>query len=92
MKTTLKFLMWYLLACSATMLLSIVFNPPHAHVPVLVLLALSPLLPVLIIQSMIEHGVKFGDLLQLVVLVVLFVGLAYRTFRQLRKVKHEASA
>lgn len=74
------------------MLLSISFNPPHAHLPVLVLLALSPLLPVLITQSMIEHGVKFGDLIQLVVVFALFGGLAYRTFRQLSEIKREASA
>ena len=74
------------------MLLSLMFDPPHAHVPVLVLLALSPLLPILLTQSMIEHGVKFGDLSRLVVLFALFGGLAYRTFCQLREVKHEASA
>ncbi len=92
MKTSLKLVLWYLLACFATMLLSVIFNPPHAHVPVLALLALSPLLPALITQSMIEHGVTLGDLMQLVVFFALFGGLAYRTFRQLKEVKHEANA
>jgi hypothetical protein len=83
-KTALKLLLWYVIACFATELLSIIFAPPHAHAPVLILLGLSPLLPVLIPRSMIEHGVTVKDVLMLGLFFVLFCGLSYRTLRRPR--------
>jgi hypothetical protein len=59
-------------------------HPPHAHAPVLVLLALSPLLPYLLFEGFVVGQGSLGDAITLACFLSIFGFLAWRTLRHFR--------
>ena len=85
MKIALKLLLWYLLASLLATALSLVLQPPHAHVPSLVILAFFPAHPVIWARDAIQGNVLPSNALCLF-LVVASVGVAAWQYRR-RKVE-----
>lgn len=87
-KAALKLLLWYLLASLLATALSLVLQPPHEHVPSLVILAFFPVHPVTWAQDAIQGNISPSNALCLFLVVATVCAAAW----QYRRRKVEAAS
>ena len=81
MKLTLKLLLWYLLSSLLATILSLALEPPHAHIPQLVVLAFFPVHPALWVREAVQGIISLSNALCLL-LVVASIGAAAWHYRR----------
>ncbi|MDH6166424.1 putative integral membrane protein [Variovorax boronicumulans] len=92
MKFALRLLLSYLVASFVMAVVSTVFFPSHAHVPVIVVLLVFPLLPLLALKGLLTVGAAWRGVLPLAVFAVLFGGMAWLAFRARVRDRSKAAA
>ena len=85
MKTALFIVLGYFVASLIATLFSLALQPPHAHVPVLVLVGFFPLLPLAWIAKAFEGTMTLVDGMSLCLFALLMVGSGYLARRAWRK-------
>jgi hypothetical protein len=83
MKIALKLLLCYLLASLVAASLSLALQPPHAHIPSLVILAFFPFHPAIWVRDVVQGNISFANALCLG-LVIVSMGSAVCYYRRQR--------
>jgi predicted permease len=77
MKVALKLFLCYLVASYLAGILLLLIDPPHAHIPTLVVWAMSPLLLFRFAQDLIWEGIRFDQAVFFAAFVLVFSITAY---------------